>query len=497
MDYPLSSADIKGRLNGVGGFVGCTSYDLLPPLNNGDFCIVNTDNVLPVYDAPEGGHHWLTVCREQNVILVFDSFGRSLYTMEQDYTEPALCDFFKEAYADCKIITNTQAVQDRSTAVCGWYAILMGKLFSKYGLDEALRIFRRVFDEDEKLENDQLVLSLGALRGGGALWDTKVQKALHDGRQKKKSQSTPFHTQLANELHKPRRVHFKRRKVKSRSVDHIWSADLVDMQRFARSNKNYKFLLTVIDLYSRYAWAVPLKTKTGSAVRDAFDLILKTSNRVPQKLWVDEGKEFYNATMKQWVKDHNIIMYSTHNEGKAVVVERFNRTLKGRMWRHFTEKATTQYLDVLPQLMVKYNSSKHRSIGMSPTKASLDGKPKDADVHSKQSPAKFKVGDDVRLAVAKRHFEKGYTPNWTEEVFVVNDVLPTVPHTYRVQDLMGEVIQGQFYGAELQHARHTGLRFDKVLKYNKNSRLVKWKGYQDEKFHTWLTKKDVNDLKKY
>ena len=187
------------------------------------------------------------------MILVFDSFGRSLYTMEQDYTEPALCDFFKEAYADCKIITNTQAVQDRSTAVCGWYAILMGKLFSKYGLDEALRIFRRVFDDDEKLENDKLVLGSGALEGAGAFWDNKVQKAIHDGRRKKKTEPAQFHTKLANELHKPRRVHFKRRKVKSRAIDHIWSADLVDMQRFARSNKNIKFLLTVIDLYSRYA----------------------------------------------------------------------------------------------------------------------------------------------------------------------------------------------------------------------------------------------------
>ena len=496
MDYPLSSADIKGRLNGVGGFVGCTSYDLLPPLNNGDFCIVNTDNVLPVYDATEGGHHWLTVCREQNVILVFDSFGRSLYTMEQDYTEPALCDFFKEAYADCKIITNTQAVQDRSTAVCGWYAILMGKLFSKYGLDEALRIFRRVFDDDEKLENDKLVLSSGALEGAGAFWDNKVQKAIHDGRRKKKTEPAQFHTKLANELHKPRRVHFKRRKVKSRAIDHIWSADLVDMQRFARSNKNIKFLLTVIDLYSRYAWAMPLKSKTGTAVRDAFDKIVSTSGRTPLKLWVDEGKEFYNAPMKRWLSQHNVIMYSTHNEGKAVVVERFNRTLKARMWRHFTEKSTNTYLNVLPHLLDRYNQSKHRSIGMTPHEASDGRIPKDADQQDPlQSKPKFKVGDEVRLTVSKRHFEKGYTANWTEEVFEVDEILSTSPHTYRIRDLMGEHIIGSFYEAELQHARETGLRFDKVLKYNKDQRLVQWKGYTDNKFNTWLTKKDVNSLR--
>eukprot|EP00117_Sycon_ciliatum_P023511 scpid81843/ scgid19970/ Putative uncharacterized transposon-derived protein F54H12.3 len=134
--------------------------------------------------------------------------------------------------------------------------------------------------------------------------------------------------------------------------------------------------------------------------------------------------------------------FPAHNEGKAVVVERFNRTLKLRMWRHFTETGSNKYLHVLTQLLERYNNAKHRSIGMSPTDA-LNGKtPKDAAAQDPlpPKPFKYKVGDEVSLAVTKRHFEKGYTANWTEEVFTVDEVLPTSSCTYRIRALMGQLI---------------------------------------------------------
>ena len=172
-------------------------------------------------------------------------------------------------------------------------------------------------------------------------------------------------------MHKQRRVHFPRRSVIVHDIDNIWSADLVDMQIFSKYNKNFKFLLTVIDLFSRYAWIVPLKNKTGASVRDASQHITETSSRrSPRKLWVDEGKEFYNSIMKKWLVDMDIHMYSTHNEGKAVVVERFNRTMKSRMWRHFAASSTNIYINVLPKLLEDYNNAKHQSIGMTPTEAS-------------------------------------------------------------------------------------------------------------------------------
>ena len=384
MDVPLSNTDVAHHLHDVDGFVGVTSYDLLPSLRDGDFCVVNTDNsTLHAYDPPEGGHHWLTVCREKDRVLVFDSFGRTLRQMESDYTEPRFEEYFMRAYPHCRLYTNTQVLQDTRTAVCGWYAILVGKLFSSRGIDGTLQTLRRTFTSD-RMDNDRRMV-------GGAAFD-----------------------RLADEMHRQRRVHFPRRPVLVHGIDDIWSADLVDMQAFAKYNKRFKFMLTVIDLFSRYAWAVPLKDKTGASVRDAFQRIVRTSKRKPGKLWVDEGKEFYNNTMKKWLSDNDITMYSTHNEGKAVVIERFNRTLKSRMWRHFTANSTNVYVDVLPKLLSRYNNSKHRSIGMTPTEASKKKNeqivPRPDSLKSPREFPHFQPEDHVRIAVSKRLFEKGYTP---------------------------------------------------------------------------------------
>ena len=253
-------------------------------------------------------------------------------------------------------------------------------------------------------------------------------------------------------------------------------------------------MLTVIDLFSRFAWAVPLKDKTGPAVRDAFQHIVRTSGRKPEKLWVDEGKEFYNRSLKKWLADHDIEMYSTHNEGKAVVIERFNRTLKSRMWRHFTAQSKHVYIDALPKLLSQYNNTVHRSIGMNPTEASQNAREpfvQRPSVHVAPRP-KFEVADQVRVTVNKRHFERGYTPNWTEEVFVVHDVQRTTPVTYRVHDLMDEPIDGTFYEQQLQKTSQTKFRIDKVLRKRRGQALVKWKGYPD-KFNSWVP---VHDLEK-
>ena len=158
MDVPLSNKDIHQALKSENGFRGVYSYDLLPNLRRGQFCVVNTDNILPVWDRAEGGHHWLTVCREKDHVLVFDSFGRSLEQMEQNYTEPNLKQFFLDAFPDCRISTNTQVIQDRSTAVCGRYAILVGQLFSKGGtIENVLQQLGEMFSSDT-LANDRRIM---------------------------------------------------------------------------------------------------------------------------------------------------------------------------------------------------------------------------------------------------------------------------------------------------------------------------------------------------
>ena len=297
---------------------------------------------------------------------------------------------------------------------------------------------------------------------------------------------------LADELHKPKRVNFTRRQVTVSEIDEIWSADLVDMTAFRKYNDEIKFLLTVIDLFSRYAWVVPLESKKGVDIQSAFRSIVKTSSRKPRKLWVDQGTEFYNRTFKHWLDENQITMYSTHNEGKAVVVERFNRTLKTRMWKYFSANSTSRYIDVLPHLVEKYNTTKHRGVRMTPTEASREkNADRIRDSLGEKSPlsrsTKFQIDDHVRLVKQKRHFEKGYTPNWTEEVFRITDILPTRPTTYSVKDLDGESVDGSFYEQELQKTTQEIYRIEKVLRKDnkKKQALVRWKGYS-ARFDSWV-----------
>ena len=148
----------------------------------------------------------------------------------------------------------------------------------------------------------------------------------------------PENEQLAEELHKPIIRKFEKRKAYSTFKDNIWGVDLADMQLLSKYNKGIRFLLCVIDIFSKYAWAVPLKDKKGISIVKAFQNILKQSNskRKPNKIWVDKGSEFYNAYFKKWLRDNNIVMYSTHNEGKSVVAERFIRTLKSKIYKYMT-----------------------------------------------------------------------------------------------------------------------------------------------------------------
>ena len=147
------------------------------------------------------------------------------------------------------------------------------------------------------------------------------------------NKSVSQNQQLAEELHKPIIRKFKKRKVHSAFKDNIWGADLADMQLISRYNKGIRFLLCVIDIFSKYAWVVPLKDKKGLSIVAAFQSILKESNRKSNKIWVDKGSEFYNASFKKWLQDNNIVMYSTHIEGKSVVAERFVRTLKNEIYK--------------------------------------------------------------------------------------------------------------------------------------------------------------------
>ncbi|WP_375666065.1 DDE-type integrase/transposase/recombinase, partial [Bartonella sp. CL41QHWL] len=196
-------------------------------------------------------------------------------------------------------------------------------------------------------------------------------------------------------------------------IDQQWQADLVDMQKFESKNKGFRFILTVIDLFSRFSWALAVKSKRGEEIRDAFKLIFREAKHssaastkgMPEKIQFDDGTEFYNKHFKELLTENDIEWFSTKSDKKSAVVERFNRTLKEKMWRYFTAEETDKWIDVLDDLVNGYNNTFHSSIGMKPVDArkmenegtvwyNLYG------LHLKETfgNPKYKVGDSVRIS---------------------------------------------------------------------------------------------------
>ena len=197
----------------------------------------------------------------------------------------------------------------------------------------------------------------------------------------------------------------------------------------------------------------------------------------------------------------NIKLYSTENEEKSSVAERFNRTIKQMMWKMFSANNNTIYIDKIDELLKTYNSSWHRSVRMSPFAASdiKNSNQVFANLYSDEiykpvKKPKFKIGDRVRISKYKRKlFDKGFTPNWTEEVFVIDGILHTKPITYRLVDLQGETVTGSFYEQELQKTTQEIFRIDEVILRDKKRALVKWSGYPDQ-FRSWVPLSELNKL---
>ena len=207
------------------------------------------------------------------------------------------------------------------------------------------------------------------------------------------------------------------------------------------------------------------------------------------------GKEFYNTDVQKILKKHDVNHYFTYSTLKASVVERFNRTLKNDMWKMFTLNGNYKWVDELPRLLSDYNARKHRTIGMRPAEVTPAIAERLLDtVYSAikiAGPAKFKIGDSVRVSKYKTIFEKGYTSNWTTEVFTIVKVQRTNPVTYLLEDYCGKSVAGAFYEYELHRATHPDVYLvEKVLRRKGDKVYVKWLGF-DESHNSWIHKNNV------
>ena len=300
--------------------------------------------------------------------------------------------------------------------------------------------------------------------------------------------------QVVLELHKPARKIFKRRRVIIKGLDDLWQADLVEMIGYSKVNKGYKYLETIIDTFSKFAWAIPIRQKTAAEVANSLKYVFN-QGRIPKNLQTDDGKEFFNSTFKKLMLQHNINHYSTYSSLKASIVERFNRTLKNKMWVEFSFRGSYRWTDILSNLLDTYNKTTHRTIKMRPCDINRSNEKfllSTVYNHIKIAhKPKYKIGDSVRINKYKHVFSKGYTPNWTTEIFTVKQIKYTNPTTYLLADYQGNPIKDGFYELELLKTAYPNVYLvEKILRKSGTKVFVKWLGFSND-HNTWINKNDV------
>ena len=309
--------------------------------------------------------------------------------------------------------------------------------------------------------------------------------------------------------HRPARKNFKRNPVIATHIDAQWQGDLAEMGNIASSNDGVRYLLILIDVVSKYVWVEPLKSKNGPTVLEGFKHLLSRTERRPEKLQTDDGKEFLFHGMQSFLKENNIGFFTLKSDKKAALAERVICTLKEKIWRYMHEKHTRRYVDVLEDMVASYNETYHGAIKRAPVDVntknegevlgSLYGHLWKQNASGKE--LKTKVGDFVRISRVKGVFSKGFIGNWTEEIFVVDKVIHSKPHIlYKLKDWSNEPIDGSFYEHEIQIVDKDLDGFWKVEKVlhsrtrrGQKEHFVKWEGYPDS-MNSWVKAGNVKTI---
>lgn len=263
-------------------------------------------------------------------------------------------------------------------------------------------------------------------------------------------------------LHHPiRSRHFQRNKTVVYTIDDQWQADLCDTAKLAWHNKNNHFLLTIVDVFSRQAFVKAVKDKSGPVIAKALREVFEETGRSPRILQTDKGTEFWNKHVREVLDKYNVHHFFTYSPDiKASIVERYNRSLKTRLYRYMTHNNTKSYIPVLPDIVQSYNKTYHSSINRAPAAVNEKNaaqvfryqyatEMKDMLSARRQRPV-FAVGDLVRISKSKGTFKKGYLPNWSEDIFSIHEIVYRTPLVYRLCNSDQEIIKGVYYTAELQ-----------------------------------------------
>ena len=304
---------------------------------------------------------------------------------------------------------------------------------------------------------------------------------------------------LSNELNKPVINKFERKKVIVNHIDEIHSCDLVDMVKHSKVNRGYKYIFTNIDIFSKYACSFPLKTKTIKDIKSCFEKIFK--QRKPKYIWSDQESSFFSKEMLKFFEDHNIKIYYTHSNLKAVIIERFNRSLRELMRKKFVELNNTVWCNILSELLKIYNNRYHRTIKMKPIDVNKSNEKHiknnvyNYDITNKKP--RYKINDLVRISLKRRQLFDKSTGNikWSEELFKIYKINKSNVITYQLKDMNDELIKGLFYEKGLQLIKNTTGEYiiEKILKTKDNNIFVKWRGYSNN-FNSWI---DKNTVTKY
>ena len=254
--------------------------------------------------------------------------------------------------------------------------------------------------------------------------------------------------EIAKEIFSPVIKKFQRIQIQTHYKDECWSIDLIDRSSLAKYNKNYKFIFTIIDNHTKYAWAIPLKDKSGKSTTTAFKKLIETSERKPHKIWSDRGKAFYNQTFLHYLNEQNIQIYSTNSDLKAVFVERFNRTLLDLIKEPMYIEGKACWLNHLDAATEKYNNRVHGTTKMTPFEDNNQPIDPPTFVNKPKQP-KFQVGDYVRVPDKRNLYSKGYTTNWNRELFKIQKINNTNPVTYGLVDENNELRERKHYEQEL------------------------------------------------